>query len=56
MDSNQWIQVDLSTPFKITAIQTQGRNGYDQWVKSYKVAYGNDGINWNDVNNDEVYQ
>ena len=44
-------------PFEITAIQTQGRsdgvNTWDhQWVKSYKLSYGNDGINWSDVKND----
>ena len=56
VNSNQWIQVELSATFKITAIQTQGRSDYDQWVKSYKLAYGNDGVKWNDVNNDEVYE
>ena len=31
---------------KITAIQTQGRNGYDQWVRQYKVSYSLDGKEW----------
>ena len=50
-NDKQWIQVEFSAPFKITAIQTQGRSDCcDQWVKSYKLSYGNDGINWNNVN------
>ena len=46
--------MEFVTPFKIAAIQTQGRSEGDQWVKSYKLSYGLDGINWNDANgNDE---
>ena len=53
-DINQWIQVEFDTPFKIAAIQTQGRSEGGQWVKSYKLSYGLDGISWNDANgNDE---
>ena len=52
VDGNQWIQVEFGTPFEITAIQTQGRSDYDQWVKSYKLSYGSDGINWNNVNDE----
>ena len=52
-DLNQWIQAEFSTPFKITAIQTQGRGGWNQWVKSYKVSYGIDGTNWRDINTDD---
>ena len=51
-NQNQWIQAEFGTPFKITAIQTQGRSdGNSQWVKSYKLSYGNDGIHWSDVSN-----
>ena len=46
---NQWIQAEFATPFKISAIQTQGRHGHNQWVKSFKLSYGNDGVNWSDV-------
>ena len=36
----------LST-YKITAIQTKGRNdANDQWVKSYKVSYSSNMIDW----------
>ena len=49
-DLNQWIQAEFATPFKISAIQTQGRHGHNQWVKSFKLSFGNDGVNWSDVN------
>ena len=47
--------MEFNTTFKIAAIQTQGRSDTsNQWVKSYKLSYGYDGISWNDVNgNDE---
>ena len=51
-NQNQWIQAEFGTPFKITAIQTQGRSDYDQWVKSYKLSYGSDGIIWSNVNDE----
>ena len=50
-DLKQWIQAEFAAPFKITAIQTQGRHGGpNQWVKSFKLSYGNDGVDWSDVN------
>ena len=41
LDKTQWIQVEFTTPYIITAIQTQGRSDLTltQWVKSYKVRY-----------------
>ena len=45
-DQHQWIQVEFKRHFKIGAIQTQGRSDAGQWVKTYKLSYGNDGINW----------
>ena len=47
--------MEFKTPFKIAAIQTQGRSDTsNQWVTSYKLSYGYDGISWNDANgNDE---
>ena len=48
---NQWIQAEFATPFKISAIQTQGRDNHNnQWVQSFKLSFGNDGANWSDVN------
>ena len=46
---NQWIQAEFTMPCKITAIQIQGRGRHNQWVKSFKLSYGNDGVNWSDV-------
>jgi hypothetical protein len=42
-DQNQWIQVDLGRKEVITAIATQGRSNYNQWVKTYSVSYSLDG-------------
>ena len=35
----QWLEVDIGETAKVTMVATQGRYDYDQWVKSYKVAY-----------------
>ena len=47
-DQNQWIQADLQTTHRIESVITQGRPRYSpqQWVKSYKVSYMQDGRNW----------
>ena len=45
-DLNQWLQVDLGTYTIVTRVATQGRNGHDQWVTSYRIEYGNDGVNF----------
>ena len=42
-DQNQWLQADLGSSKVVTSLATQGRNGYGQWVTSYKVEYKNDG-------------
>ncbi len=45
-NQNQWIQVDLGRKKVVTAIATQGRRNYDQWVKTYFVSYSPDGKNF----------
>ena len=50
---NQWIQAEFATPFKISAIQTQGRHGHNQWVKSFKLSFSNDGVNWSDATDND---
>ncbi|XP_072170354.1 uncharacterized protein [Diadema setosum] len=45
-DQNQFIQVDLRTLHLVGGVQTQGRNGYDQWVTSFAVQYSLDGLTW----------
>lgn len=42
-NNNQWLQVDLQLATRVTGIATQGRNAYSQWVKRYKLEYGEDG-------------
>ncbi|XP_066300020.1 uncharacterized protein [Branchiostoma lanceolatum] len=42
----QWLQVDLGKMTRVTATIIQGRYHYDQWVTSYKLQYGVDGITW----------
>ena len=42
-NQNQWLKVDLGGIKSVTSLATQGRNGYSQWVASYKVEFGNDG-------------
>jgi len=37
-----WVQIDLGSVKKVTVIATQGHPDKGQWVKSYKVLYGND--------------
>lgn len=36
-------QIDLGRPTRVTAVVTQGRQDYDQWVTRYTLSYGNDG-------------
>ena len=44
---SQWLQVDLGNPHtKVTALATQGRNDYPQWVTKYKVQYSGDGVSF----------
>ena len=45
-DLNQWLQVDLGIAVRVTGIATQGRNEAKQWVKEYKLQYGEDGRNF----------
>ncbi|CAK8680046.1 unnamed protein product [Clavelina lepadiformis] len=42
--AGDWIQIDLRAPTLLTGVVTQGRpvaDTLEQWVTSYKVAYGN---------------
>ena len=43
---HQWIQVDLRSSFKVTAIATQGRGNVDQWLTSYWIFYSVDLIHF----------
>ena len=52
-DQNQWIQVEFDTPSEITAIQIQGRQNNDHWVKTFELTYSNNGKNWTTYINDD---
>ncbi|XP_030848286.1 uncharacterized protein LOC587535 isoform X3 [Strongylocentrotus purpuratus] len=43
-DINQWIQVHLLTPYRITGVATQGRSEESQWVTSFKIACSSDNV------------
>jgi len=46
-DVNQWLQIDLrKQQTNVTRIATQGRDGHNQWVISYKLQYSDDGQNF----------
>ncbi|PFX13502.1 EGF-like repeat and discoidin I-like domain-containing protein 3, partial [Stylophora pistillata] len=46
-DTNQWFEIDLfNYSTKVTQVATQGRANYPQWVTSYKLQYGDDGVNF----------
>ena len=42
-DQNQWIQVDFGKQQLVTAIATQGRSNFNQWVKTYSVSFSING-------------
>ncbi|XP_009586132.1 PREDICTED: EGF-like repeat and discoidin I-like domain-containing protein 3, partial [Fulmarus glacialis] len=43
-----WIQINLQKKMRVTGVITQGakRIGSPEYVKSYKIAYSNDGKSW----------
>ena len=43
MNQNQWILVDLRIKTRITYVATQGRADDVQWIKKYKLQFGDDG-------------
>ncbi|XP_030849105.1 fibropellin-1 isoform X5 [Strongylocentrotus purpuratus] len=48
-NANQWIQVDLLDLYRINSVATQGRQAYNQWVTSYKLACSTDGTTFHTV-------
>ena len=47
-DANQWLQVDFGRNVKITKFQTQGRQDWEQWVKTYTLSFSEE--------NEQAYQ
>ena len=46
-DHKPWIQVDFGLEVHITALITQGRGDFNQWVEIYQVAESDDNKSWN---------
>ena len=44
---DQWIQVRFLRQVPITGVITQGEQGENTWVKTYKVKYSLDYKDWN---------
>ena len=50
-DPDSWLQVSFGRFVNVVQVLTQGRWGdqtYFNWVKSYYLSYGNDGLNFYD--------
>jgi hypothetical protein len=43
------VQVDLGRDYSVTAVATQGRAGFDQWVTSFSLLFSRDGTVWAEV-------
>jgi hypothetical protein len=52
-DTNQWLQIDFKYKATVTEILTQARPNVYQWVKSYTIAYSDDGMNFTTYKGDE---
>ncbi|XP_078348383.1 uncharacterized protein LOC144633376 [Oculina patagonica] len=46
--NNSWFQVHFGRSVNVTMVATQGRQDLDQWVTKYRVSYSNDGIIFQD--------
>ena len=51
-----WIQVYSATPQYWISIITQGRKSASNWVKTLKIAYTINGLTWNYVDNEAVFE
>ena len=43
-----WVQIDLGRVVLLTAIASQGRSDFDQWVTAYSLRFSNDSRSWSD--------
>ncbi|KAG8238941.1 hypothetical protein J437_LFUL000780, partial [Ladona fulva] len=46
---NEWVKFDFLEPRNLTGVITQGQNGGESWVETFKVMYSHDGKAWNPV-------
>lgn len=45
-NNRQWLQVNFQEIYRIRGIGTQGRQDANQWVKSYALSYGLNGVDF----------
>lgn len=45
-NNRQWLQVNFREIYRIRGIASQGRQDANQWVKSYTVSYGMNGVDF----------
>ncbi|XP_060555809.1 uncharacterized protein LOC132716530 [Ruditapes philippinarum] len=49
LDTNQYIEVDMSLAYKFTKVHIQGREDADEWVTSFKIfSYNEDTATWDE--------
>ncbi|XP_072025093.1 uncharacterized protein [Amphiura filiformis] len=51
-DQEQWLQIDLYRQLLVTGVVLQGRGDAEEWVTTYNVEYGIDGVTWDYVRDD----
>jgi len=49
----QWLEIDLGSWTKISAVATQGRQDSDQYVKTYTLSFSYDDVFWETVKNEQ---
>lgn len=45
-NNKQWLQVNMVEIYRVRGIGTQGRQDANQWVKTYTVSYGMNGVDF----------
>ena len=53
-DNNQFFQVRFDDWRKVTRVAIQGRQDYDQWVKSFSLSYGYDSMSFQNYTEEGV--
>jgi len=54
-DTNPYFQVDLGRIEIVSAVASQGRQDFPQWVLTYSIQYSNDNVNFTDYNGGAVF-
>ena len=45
-NNRQWLQVNMQEIYRMKGIGSQGRQDANQWVKSYTLSYGMNGVDF----------